>query len=238
VDRARLDAALQHAAADRGVRVLAGRVARVDPGSGLAQLRDRDIVADRVVIAVGGGGGPVRGQVRRQLRRRVVALEVRLPGGAVGGLGTRLLIDRAANGWWYALCDGAATHLAYCTDATELRRGRADMVALWRAACRSAADWLPDSIGTATPRVRPRAIGVAAPVQRGRLSLAGDCALAVDPLSGHGVALAVQSALECTDSAYPRWIADTARMHTAAEREIYRSACGPVDGPFWQRCRR
>jgi len=238
VDRARLDGALRQAAAARGVCVFAGRAATVDPGSGRAQLQGRDVIADRVVIAVGGRVGPVRDQVRRELRRRVLALEVRLKARAVGGLGARLLVDRAANGWWYALSDSAATHLVYCTDAAELRRGTADVAALWRTACRSAADWLPASIGTVRPRVRLGAIGAATPVTRGRLSLAGDSALAVDPLSGHGVALAVQTALRCHDSAYPQWIADTARVHIAAEREMYRSACGPVDGPFWERQRR
>ena len=189
------------------------------------------------IVAVG-GGGPLRGQVRREVRRRVVALEARLAAGAVGGLGARLLVDRAPNGWWYALGDTAATHLVYCTDAAELRGGSAGVATLWREACGSAADWLSASAGSVRPRVRPATIGVAAPVMRGRVSLAGDAALTVDPLSGHGVTLAVQAASRCQDRGYPQWVADTAQVHTAKERDMYRAASGPVDGPFWVRRRR
>jgi flavin-dependent dehydrogenase len=233
VDRTRLDAALRLAAAARGVCVVAERAARVEAGSGRVQLPGRDVVADRVVIAVGGRGGPVRDQVRRDLRRRVVGLEARLAAGAVGGLGARLLVDRAPNGWWYALGDSAATHLVFCTDAAELRSGTAGVAALWRKACRSGADWLPAAAGSVRPRVRPAAIGVAAPVVHGRISLAGDSALAVDPLSGHGVTLAVQASLRCHGPGYPHWVADRAQVHASAERDMYRAARGPVDGPFW-----
>lgn len=238
VDRARLDAALRQAAAARGVCVVAERAAKVDAQLGRIALQGRDVVADRIVVAAGGGTASGRGQVHREVRQRVVALEARLPAGGVDGLGARLLVDRAPNGWWYALGDGEATHVVYCTDAAELRGGTAGVATLWQEARGSAADWLPASAGTVRPRVRTATIGVAAQPARGRFSLTGDAALAVDPLSGHGLTLAVQAASRCQDPGYARWVADAAAVHAATERNMYRAASGPVDGPFWVRRRR
>ena len=147
IDRGRLDAILRATAADRGVSVVARRVLQVveSPAGAPARirLRDRDLIADRVIVAVGRAAGPVRRRVHRDIRRRIVAFDMVMGPKAIGGLGSRLLIDRAPNGWWYALGNGATTHAIFCTDAAALANGSIGVAATWREACRSALDWLP-----------------------------------------------------------------------------------------------
>lgn len=234
VDRRHFDGVLASVAAQRGVSIVAERVLEVGP-SGRIRLRERDVAADDVIVAVGRGRGPVRPNVDRKVRHRIVALDARLAADAISGLGRRLLVDRAPNGFWYALGDNATTHAVYCTDAALLSHvGVGDA---WREACRSAVDWLPVAAVTTTPRVRPATVGTAGSTVHGSVRLVGDIALAVDPLSGHGVALALQAASRWNDDGYADWIVDTGRAHERTERDVYRAACGPVDGPFWTRRR-
>lgn len=209
VDRAALAGALRESAARRGVEVVAERAAGVG-ADGRVHLRGRTVTAGTVVIAVGGAGGPARQHIRRRVRRRIVALEASFAADAVSGLGRRLLVDRAPHGWWYALADATRTHVAYCTDADELASG------MWQRACASATDWLPAGAAVARPRVRSAAIGTAVPVAKGAIRLVGDVALAVDPLSGHGIALALEGGLRCRDDDYADWVAHVAGVHAAA----------------------
>jgi hypothetical protein len=69
------------------------------------------------------------------------------------------------------------------------------------------------------------------------LQVIGDAALAVDPLSGHGLRLAfesVRNAIEVPES-YQEWISSAWQEHEAEERRVYSSA--GISGPFWQRRR-
>jgi hypothetical protein len=101
----------------------------------------------------------------------------------------------------------------------------------------SALDWLPATARAAHPRVRPATIGTGAPAVGGRLTLVGDVALAVDPLSGHGIALALEAGSRWHDTGYAEWVAESGYAHERMERNVYRSACGAVNGPFWARRR-
>jgi flavin-dependent dehydrogenase len=195
------------------------------------RLLGREVVADAVVIASGATRNPVRRSFDRHVRRRMVALGVRLERGAIGDLGHRLLVDRAPNGWWYAIADGSATDVVYCTDAG-LAKGAKGIRATWREACVGAADWLPSTARLQRPRVRPATVGMGAPSSRGRIRLVGDAALAVDPLSGHGITLALECAARWNAVDYADWIADTAHVYERMERDVYRAASG-VGGPFW-----
>src|SRR6266540_4811903 len=69
------------------------------------------------VVATGrSGAGLSRWGLRRLPGRRLVALLARLDR-PIPDLGQRLLLDQGRHGWWYAIGDGTATTLGYCTTA-------------------------------------------------------------------------------------------------------------------------
>src|SRR6266542_1486879 len=69
------------------------------------------------VVATGrSGAGLSRWGLRRLPGRRLVALLARLDR-PIPDLGQRLLLDHGRHGWWYAIGDGTATTLGYCTTA-------------------------------------------------------------------------------------------------------------------------
>jgi hypothetical protein len=142
-----------------------------------------------------------------------------------------LLVDRAENGWWYALSDGITTDVVYCTAPSVIGAGQTGVRSAWRDACRGAADWLPPDVGR-HHWIRPIAIGYVASEGLGGVRLAGDAAMSVDPLSGHGVTLAVEGAARYDDPAYSQWLTVTAQRYDARQHEIYCAASG-FDGPFW-----
>jgi 2-polyprenyl-6-methoxyphenol hydroxylase-like FAD-dependent oxidoreductase len=237
INRTRLDARLVTWASTRGVTVVPASATAIDlPTCRGDPARVRwpggMVVANLVIVAVGRGAGLVRRQTHRHLRHRLLALSVRLPAGAVPGLGHRLLVDRAPDGWWYALDNGEATTLGFCTDAELLGTGRRRMTSAWERACQAAWDWLPAEVGRLTPHARPAATGAITPVSNGPVQLVGDTALAVDPLSGHGLTLALESASRWAEPSYAEWIADTLASHERQERAVYGSV-ETVDGPFW-----
>ena len=234
VERRSFDEALHAAAGRLGMSVLVQRVVEVEELSTYrhcARTSEREVVADAVVIASGATRNPVRRLFDRHERRRMVALGVRLAPDAIDDLGHRLLIDHAPNGWWYAIADGSATDVVYCTDAS-IAKGAKGIRAAWREACLSAADWLPSAAHRRRPRVRPATVGVGWPSTRGRTRLVGDAALTVDPLSGHGITLALLGAMRCNTVDYADWLADTAQRQERMESDVYRAAC-VGDGPFW-----
>ena len=95
---------------------------------------------------------------------------------------------------------------------------------------------MPSTVHRRLPRVYPVTVGIGSPSVRGRTTLVGDAALAVDPLSGYGITLAVEGAARWSDRDYADWLADTARRHERMESSVYRAARG-VDGPFWDQRR-
>lgn len=241
VDRAALDPLLLIEVAARGVQVLPERAVAVEPDAGTrsVQVRTRreKLSAATVIVAVGRGAGVVRRTTSRTLRHRMVALTVTLKPEAIPGLGHRLLVDRAPNGWWYALADTRATSIGYCVDADTLTT-MGGTAAAWHEGCRAASDWLPRTAIGRAPRVRPATIGSTWPVAQHSVHLVGDAAFALDPLSGCGLALALESATRWADEDYVDWSRETDEIRQHEERQIYRAAAGGFDGPFWTRRRR
>lgn len=238
IDRSRLDETLGSAAGQLGVSVIVQRVVDVEGLSAQqhrVRLLGREVLAEVVIIAAGATRNPVRRSFDRQVRRRMVALGMRFEPEAIGDLGHRLLVDRAPEGWWYAIADRSATDVVYCTDA-ELAKGANGIRAAWASACVSAAAWLPWAARQRRPWVRRAAVGMGTPSARGRVRLLGDAALAVDPLSGMGIALAIEGAARWNDVDYADWLTNTAAGYERMESEVYRGASG-VDGAFWDRRR-
>ncbi|MGC5022937.1 hypothetical protein [Micromonospora sp. DT47] len=181
----------------------------------------------RRVLATGKHAPP--DGMRRVLGPDRVALTAAGPTGAVRGLGHRLTVEAVAAGWWSAVDDGVHVAVTYVTDPVVLRRhGGLDQA--WRAVVRAAPGWLPADFRAIRPRVRPirnrLQAGLAGPVR------VGDCALSVDPLSGHGLALALETGLRWHDSDYPAWLAEQADRH--ADDGLAAHAAVPYETDYWQ----
>ncbi len=196
----------------------------------------------QVVIATGRTGRlPERCGIRRMARDRLMAA-VGWVNAAIPDLGDRVRIDAVPSGWWYRIGYGAGTAAGFVTDTDLLHPGPDRMNATWRHAV--------GHLGWRTPaqlRLRPRAAHTAVLAELlsrdvaglagspYRIPVIGDAALAVDPLSGHGLAIAFESAWRAASDplGYREWLADTAAQHHRQEREIYAAAGYP--GPFWRR---
>ena len=100
VDRDTFDNAIRAEALRSGVSVLPDRVAKIDESAGRYRVRlpDRDILADKIVLAAGSRRGLARHTCDRLVRQRIVALRVRLGPAVISGLGNRLLVDRGPSG--------------------------------------------------------------------------------------------------------------------------------------------
>jgi flavin-dependent dehydrogenase len=203
------------------VRTLAAR-------AGVSCVHDMADVpsAHRRILATG-KHAPSSG-ARRLLGPPLVALTVSWPSGAVGDLEGRLVVDATERGWWSALDDGVATAATYTTD----RPHGAGVLESWRRAVLAAPAWLPRRALDGPVRVRPI---------RQRLQLSGsssevrvgDAALSVDPLSGHGLALALEGAVRHDAADYESWLSAQADAHHRARADAYR-ACR-WRSPFWRR---
>jgi len=237
VDRGRLDARLVAELSTRGIIVAHATASTVERSSCtryVVGLDDRRTVnASAVVIATGRSPAPWRR--RGNGPRRTLAMTVTLPAMTMSGFGSRLLIDHTPCGWWFAIADPARVVLTFCTDGDQLEPGRSRLRRTWSRACDHARDWLPAVAHAATPHVRP--VGEWGADPGDGAVLVGDAAIAVDPLSGHGLTLAIESGMRHADSDYGSWLADTAAAHARRRQETYAAAVGDVGGPFWQRRR-
>jgi flavin-dependent dehydrogenase len=253
VDRASLDARLVVAAHDAGATRIEAVVQSVEPiesavsgetgaspllpGVGAIVNRWRVRTASnsyrcsRVVIATGRTGRLLdRCGARRKVRHRLVA--------AVGwvkstrhDLGDRLRVDATPCGWWFRIGGIAGTAAGFLCDTDLLRPGRNRAAATWIHAV-GHLGW-PDARHV-EPRLRPAFITLPPETPVG-MQVVGDAALAVDPLSGHGLTLAFESVSRvlADQARYQEWLADTAVLHQRREREIY-TATG-YSGRFWRR---
>lgn len=225
VDRAVLDPALVDAAMSAGCSRVPARIDAVErSGTGWrVRVAGAWWHADRLVLATGRAGGLCRAAgVVRDVTHRMTAL-VGWADAALPDLGDRLHVAATRDGWWYAIGCGQGTALGLCTD-TDLLRTNGSSGLGWHG---QRVDTWHRSATTA------RLVG---PMPPG-VTIIGDAALAVDPLSGHGLALAIQGAwLAATDPAgYPDWLADMTAGHEASERAVY--AAAGMAGPFWHRRR-
>jgi flavin-dependent dehydrogenase len=167
---------------------------------------------------------------RRMLAPNTVALTISAQSGTITDLGRRLIVEATPGGWWSALDDGRHLAVCYVTEPAAAR-GRAHIRDAWARALRTGPSWLPSGIERAEPRVRP----IRSWLQPGAGSSptrVGDCALSVDPLSGHGLALALEGALRCHDPGYGSWLADQADLHAEQGRALHSSV--DYDTSFWR----
>ncbi|KRG43143.1 hypothetical protein ARC20_10170 [Stenotrophomonas panacihumi] len=180
-----------------------------------------DFVPVRVRVAPCLPGTPVIIGTGRRVPRFVEGARTRCqPGIAQWGwragrsaLCGTLVVDRGEDGWWYALGDLEGTTLAWCAR-------QALATSQWQARVR-ASDWLPAEWADAVPSCRPAGSGEG-PAPRWEALPVGDSALHVDPLTGHGLAFAMESAQRAvaTVCAGPAAVGDYAAW-LASRRDSY-----------------
>jgi flavin-dependent dehydrogenase len=188
----------------------------------------RRITTPRVIVASGRTGRvAARFGLPRTTGHRMVAMTAWLPGDPLD-LRHRLLVDHGPGGWWYALGDTRGTSVAYCTDADLLRPGT------WRDAARDVG-WAETVRPAHRPALRAAATGRAVAATGRGVTLVGDAALAVDPLSGRGLTLALEMALTAArdERGYGDWLAEQTRAHARQSRAVYGMADGTRE--FWRR---
>ncbi len=256
VDREWFDPLLREAATAAGAEKVKAVVSTVTFEAGRWQLAcarraggrpNRRICAGEVVLATGRVSKLAnRCGLQRRVRHRMVAITAWVPGG-LAGLGSRLLVDPGPFGWWYALGDDRGTVVGYVTDVDLLAAGSDRAVATWRAASLTAG-WLPPVLRCAELALRAGVVAevILPPVlprpehsqrQLHPLPL-GDAALAADPLSGHGLSIALDGALRATTNRdeYIHWLAVSQEAHRLQERTLYGDE-GRYPFEFWRRRR-
>lgn len=249
IDRHWFDPMVRAAATCRpGVTSVSARVSGAEPDRGgwrVACTRavngrtEAFAVRARHLILAGGRTGRAvnRYGVHRRIHHRMVSIVTREPI-PVPELGPRLLVDSAADGWWYAMGDGTGTTIGYVTDIDLLSRGPDRLTATWRQAARGV-DWLPPGAAQAPLRARTSVVACAdLGTDAEQLPLpVGDAGLAADPLSGHGLVLGLRGALHAAaDPAdYLAWLARQQHEHREQERLLYRAERRYPASAFWRR---
>ena len=231
VDRARFDAALLAQAADEGVEVVRAAVARLDPAGGVLTLADgRIVAAGRLVEARGRRAPAADGRCRGPATLAIVA-----PDADPVRDGTRLRARAAGWTWRAGQPDGRGV-VQVVTDPAG--RGREGLAVAW---ARVTGDPLPDGATATAAEMR-----LTAPDLDPACLRLGDAAIAIDPLSGHGLFWALSSALmlppilaalEAGEVSLARrfWrdrAAATFWRQARVGRDLHRMA--GLSGPFWE----
>jgi flavin-dependent dehydrogenase len=249
VDRAVFDESLLAAAAQAGVGRCESAVRAVEPTSGgwyvrlmpfvqstsdkaRSTTRERWFTCARLVLATGRTSRFVsRCGVPRAILHPLVSI-VAWVDSPWTDLGERLRIEAANDMWCWALGRGSGTSLGFCTDLDLLQPASDRVAAAWATALRRVG-WATDR--ASQPRLRLAFTGILTGAVPNRMDVVGDAALAVDPLSGHGLTLALESAWQSATNPvdYSEWLAQVTAEHLAQERAVYADA--RLTGPFWRR---
>lgn len=193
VARERLDAALLEDAAGAGVEICQGRITRVRRCPGGWQVEtsgDGSCLAEYLVEARGrrAPGRRRRGTATTALGRIFEGVPSR----------ARTAVAGFRRGWaWYASTGdgrGALQILVSTTAPLPARRQLAGFFESLRSAVAEAPGWLGDGQGAGPIWARHAETSCAIAPIEDRLIRVGDAALAMDPLSGHGVFEAIASA--------------------------------------------
>jgi menaquinone-9 beta-reductase len=248
VARERFDAALLEDAETAGVEVVSGRIMKIERSGDCWQVQTND-------GQQWSGGHLVEARGRRAPGRRMRGPATTALGRLFEGVPTRACtaVAGSSRGWaWYASTGDGAAALQVVMSSAEPLPKRPGLPARFQALVAEigpARDWL--GAGRAVGDVFARhadAIRANAPVEH-RLIRIGDAALAMDPLSGHGVFEAIASATAAApvintilrrpeDAGLARAFYEE-RVHLAFERfarigrDFYRLEERWPDSPFW-----
>ncbi|WP_291730321.1 hypothetical protein [Leisingera sp. F5] len=243
-DRQQFDTGLLHAAGAEGVTVFYKTVATVCPEAGEIRLSDGQNLTAGLLFEARGRRAPR--QSTDLDRAELIGPETVSIAGFVPPPATDMdtpRIEARPGGWIWSIPVGQdQLWLQAVGDAASLGRqagGRAALTALWT-------EVLGDTPLPRPPAVHAIAPRLTAPELDPRCPRLGDAAVALDPLSGHGMFWAVSSALMAVPIAralldgqtalacdfYRNRVAETFWRQARVGRDFYREA--GLGTPFWQ----
>ncbi|MDC0657899.1 tryptophan 7-halogenase [Leisingera sp. SS27] len=242
-DRSEFDAGLLKAAQGAGVRVVFASVSSVRPDAGEIRLADGTCLTARLLFEARGRRAPR--QSTELNRAELAGPDTISVAGFVppqaGDMTTPRIAARPGGWVWSVPVDRDRLWLQAVGAASSLGQssGKAAVAALWSAV----AGETPLPRRSVVHAISPR---LAAPDLDPRCPRLGDAAVALDPLSGHGMFWAVSSALMAVPVAralfageadlardfYRNRVAETFWRQARVGRDFYREA--GFQTPFWQ----
>ena len=233
IDRSRFDAVLRRRAESIGVQVIEARVASAAPSvEGYLVSAPLGSIACRDLVDATGSAAPLGRRLRLVPRvlDRQLALSVRLDHRLAE---PALVLLSVASGWLYLTpCGDNATQATLVTD-TDIVRGETPRH-LMAAALQDfdptlALDWASCAI-----QISPVLLQVAPAAAPPRFRRIGDAAWSPDPLSGEGVAEALQSAIHAAGEPLSRFSpAQLALAHLRQRSAFYRNSAFH-DAPYYR----
>ncbi len=226
LSRPEFEAGLCAQAADEGVRVVAGSIRRVLPGA--IEMTDGACISAGLIVEARGRRAPVA----PGRRRGPPTVSVSAPGAGTEPMAEVRALD---DGWLWRIAGPVGGWTQVTVDADAAR----DPGAVWRQA--TGTEPSGDFV------VRASELRLTAPGLDPALPRLGDAAVAMDPLSGHGLFWALGSALMAVPLAdaimreeetlaarfYHDRVVGTFERQARVGRDFYRTA--GLDGPFWTR---
>jgi flavin-dependent dehydrogenase len=236
VERSEFDGRLAALAQHAGAELIPDVVASAH-SAGVVLADGRHIAAHRVALAAGRTSRlAARAGIPRAVRHRMVAL-TRWDATFVDAQ-PGLHVWAVPDGFWYVMSSTRGTSAGFVTDVDLLRSGPDRAQATWEAEADAAAELrgtppLPSS----GPLVLRASSVVEAVVEGSPILPLGDLALAADPLSGHGLLLALEGAVRAARGAdgYRAWLIRAQISHRAGARALYTAERRYAHLPFWRR---
>ncbi len=190
IERRGLDACLRRAAESGGVTLLTDRVRQILPGEGLVGEQTGLLSAGLVIEARGRRATAAPG-------RRLGPASVAIAGFCLGDEGPGVSIIATPLGWvWRAAAPGFGRWVQLVRDAESLGPGQAGLAEAWQGFFEQPEAGKPERLAQ-PPSVRSAELRLVAPELDPLCPRLGDAAIAMDPLSGHGLFWALSSALSC-----------------------------------------
>jgi flavin-dependent dehydrogenase len=204
----------------------------------------------RVVVDATGRSGRVAPRARRRHVDRTVCVWTTHAGSMRHA--DVLVLDRARNGWWYASSSGTTSDLAFVTDADCLpphHLRQQFLISEYRDAA-LLADSLQGEPSFAVTHATDARTGYRETMAGDGWLAVGDAAIALDPLSGNGIRLAIEGAAHVAHAidswlrtgardgirSYVHWGADIIERERQARQDAYRQAPRAAEvGKFWRR---
>lgn len=223
--RPAFDRALRAAAQDEGVAVVAATIWRAGPG--LIETTDGRVLRAGLVVEARGRRAPVA----RGRRRGPATVTI---GGWLAGQGSGARVAAGRTGWSWTVASPWGVWAQASLDAAVRRCDLGDRFA-----------GLTGRPLPPGPLLRASELRLSAPELDPALPRIGDAAVAMDPLSGHGLFWALASALHSLPlvralldgeirlaaSSYRARVVETFHRQARIGRDFYRAA--GQDGPFW-----
>lgn len=259
LDRRRFDATLAREAEAAGAVVLRNvhaRVRRLD-GGWQAQLRGHqgEVTAAILVDATGrAAAASRRAGARRQVLDRMVAVTATVPFPATLADHAVTLVETFADGWWYsARLPSSAMMVALMTDAESVRKHHWTDPDRWWALLRDqphhAARFGAVSSPPSPLRTYPAFSSYLSPAAAENWVAVGDAACCQDPLSGSGIARALDTGIQAARAvdarlrtghaaalmAYSKWMAAGFQRYWTTRLAYYALEQRWPKSDFWRR---